>query len=57
MGVTCSTKRTITPAKAVEILAKHGTKVTLEEAQIILDLAYNFSILAIKQVVRDKKTK
>jgi len=48
MQIIYSTKRNITPAKAVEILAKHGTKVTLEEAQIILDFMYKFGKLAIE---------
>ena len=48
MEITYSTKRTVTPAKAIEILAKHGTKVTLYEAQIILDFMYKFGKLAIE---------
>jgi hypothetical protein len=48
MQIIYSTKRYITPAKAVEILAKHGTKITLEEAQIILDFMYKFGKLAIE---------
>ena len=48
MEIIYSTKRNITPAKAVEILAKYGTKVTLEDAQIILDLMYKFGKLAIE---------
>jgi hypothetical protein len=54
MEINYSGKRNVTPEKAVEILAKHGTKVTVEEAKIILDLAYNFSILAVNQIVIDK---
>ena len=57
MGIKTSNKRTITPEKAIEILAKHGTIVTIEEAKIILDFAYNFSILAVNQVVRNIKSK
>ncbi|RKR84307.1 hypothetical protein BDD43_4539 [Mucilaginibacter gracilis] len=48
MQIIYSTKHNITSAKAVEILAKHGTKVTLEEAQIILDFMYKFGKLAIE---------
>jgi hypothetical protein len=48
MEIIYSTKRNVTPAKAVEILAKHGTKATLEEAQIILDFMYKFGKLAIE---------
>lgn len=47
MEIIYSQKRNVTPAKAVEILAKYGTKVTLEEAQIILDFMYKFGRLAI----------
>jgi len=50
-------KRSVTPERAVEILRKHGTIVTLEEAKLILDFAYNFSILAVNQVIRNKKSK
>jgi hypothetical protein len=48
MELIFSPKRNITPAKAVEILAEHGTKITLEEAQIILDFMYKFGKLAIE---------
>lgn len=45
-------KRNITPEKAVEILKKHGTIVTLEEAKIMLDLMYKFAKLAVNQIVK-----
>lgn len=45
-------KRKVTPEKAIEILKKHGTIVTLEEAQIMLDLMYKFAKLAVNQVVK-----
>jgi len=48
MQIIYSTKRNVSPAKAVEILAEHGTKITLEEAQIILDFMYKFGKLAIE---------
>jgi hypothetical protein len=48
MQIIYSTTRNVTPAKAVKILAEHGTKVTLEEAQIILDFMYKFGKLAIE---------
>lgn len=48
-------KQNITPEKAIEILAKHGTIVTKEEAKLILEFMYKFSILAINQVVRNSK--
>ena len=48
MKIIYSTKRNITAAKAVKILAENGTKVTLEEAQKILDFMYKFGKLAIE---------
>ncbi|MEO3406846.1 hypothetical protein AAFN85_23215 [Mucilaginibacter sp. CAU 1740] len=48
MQIIYSNKRNVTPAKAVEILAGYGTKVTLEEAKIILDFMYKFGKLALE---------
>jgi hypothetical protein len=48
MEIIYSTKRNVTPAKAIEILAQNGTKVTVEEAKIILDFMYKFGKLAIE---------
>ena len=45
-------KRTITPEKAVEILKKHGTVVTLEEAKIIMSFMYKIGKLAVCQYVK-----
>lgn len=42
-------KRKISPHKAIEILEKQGIKITLEEAEIVLDLMYNFAKLALNQ--------
>jgi hypothetical protein len=42
-------KRSVTPEKAIEILKKHGTIVTLEEVKLILDFMYKFGKLAIDQ--------
>lgn len=47
-------KRSITPQKALEILNNHGTTVTFEEAKIILDFMYNFAILSVNQLVKNK---
>ncbi|RZK25607.1 MAG: hypothetical protein EOO43_05070 [Flavobacterium sp.] len=47
-------KRSITPQIAVEILREHGTTVTFEEAKIILDFMYNFAILSVNQLVKNK---
>lgn len=44
-------KQNVTPKKAIEILKKHGTVVTLEEAKIMLDLMYKFAKLAVNQSV------
>jgi hypothetical protein len=44
-------KRSVTPEKAIEILEKHGTIVTLEEVKLILDFMYKFGKLAIDQQV------
>jgi len=57
MQIIYSTKRNITPAKAVETLAEHGTKVTLEEAQIILDFMYKFGKLAIETELKTLEVK
>lgn len=48
-------RRTITPEKAVEILQEHGTIVTIEEAKLILEFMYKFAILAVNQIVKNKK--
>jgi hypothetical protein len=44
-------KRSVTAEKAVKLLKEHGTIVSLEEAQLILDLMYKFGKLAIDQQV------
>ena len=44
-------KRSVTPEKAIEILKKHGTIVTLVEVKLILDFMYKFGKLAIDQQV------
>lgn len=49
-------KRNISPEKAMKILAKHGTKVTRQEAKVILDFIYNFSILSVNQVIKYYKS-
>jgi hypothetical protein len=50
-------KITLTPEKAVKILAKHGQKVTLTEDRFILDFVYNFAILSSNQVLKDDRMK
>ncbi len=50
-------KRTITPERAVRVLAKYGQKITLAEARIILDFMYNFAILSANQVLKDDRMK
>lgn len=49
-------KRQITPQQAVAILGAYGTIVSIEEAKLILDFMYRFSILAINQIVKNKTT-
>lgn len=49
-------ERTITPEKAKEILAEHGTEVNIEQAKLILDFMYKFAILSVKQIVRQINT-
>lgn len=46
-----SDKRTISARKAMEILRKHGTVVSINEAEIILDFMYKFAKLSLKQVL------
>lgn len=46
-------KRSITPQKAKEILEEYGTTVTFEEAKLILDFMYKFSILSVNQYVSE----
>jgi hypothetical protein len=40
--------RKVTPQIAVEILKKHGTKVSLKEAEIILDFMYKMAKLTVE---------
>lgn len=49
-------KRKVTPDKAIEILEKYGTIVTREEAKLILDFMYKFSILSVNQIIRNSKS-
>ncbi len=48
-------KRTVTPEKAQKILAKHGTKISLEDAQIMLDFLYKLSNLSVSEVIKRTK--
>jgi hypothetical protein len=57
MELNYSQNRNITPAKAIKILEKHGTKVTTEEAQTILELMYKFSKLAIQMELETLEAK
>lgn len=47
-------RRHVTPEKAIGILEKHGVKISIQEAEIILDLLYNFAKLAVYQEVNIK---
>jgi len=52
-------KRTVTPEKAVQILAKHGTIIPPEKAKLILDFLYRIGNLsvsgALKRVKKPRK--
>lgn len=45
-------KRKITPEKAVEIMKKHGTEITIEEAKLMLDFLYKFAKLTLEIVFK-----
>lgn len=40
------------PEKAVDILQKHGTIITVEQAKIILDFLYQLSDIVVAQYLR-----
>lgn len=44
-------KRTLTPEKALKILAKHGTIISLEKAKIMLEFLYKLSNLSVSQTI------
>lgn len=44
-------KRSMTPEKLVQILDKHGTLVSIEKAEKILDLIYKLSNLSVKETL------
>jgi hypothetical protein len=44
-------KRKLTPARTVEILAKHGTVITVEEAVILLDFIEKMGKLSIEHAL------
>ncbi|MDP9078793.1 MAG: hypothetical protein M3O71_15295 [Bacteroidota bacterium] len=54
MNLPTAEKRLITPANAVEILRKNGTKVSMEEAEIILDFMYKMSNLTVENFSNSK---
>lgn len=45
-------KRTLTPQKVVKILAEHGTIITLEQAEIVLEFLYKLSNLSVSQAIK-----
>lgn len=45
----------LTPEKVVSILGKHGTKVSAEEAEIILQFMRKIADIAVNQYLYDKK--
>ncbi|WCT14953.1 hypothetical protein [Mucilaginibacter jinjuensis] len=44
-------KRNITPEQAIKILQEHGTNVTIEEVQKILDFLYKIGKLSVNQYI------
>jgi hypothetical protein len=44
-------KRTVTPEKAMKILAKHGTHISLETAELMLDFLYKLSNLSVSEAI------
>lgn len=50
-------KQSVTPEQAVEILRKYGTEITLEEAEIILNLMYKMSKFNIEQLSNNENSR
>ncbi|ROI02538.1 hypothetical protein EGI16_12935 [Chryseobacterium sp. G0240] len=48
-------RKKLTPEKVVNILGKHGTKVSAEEAEIILQFMRKIADVAVNQYLYDKK--
>lgn len=44
----------VTPEKVIKILEKHGTKVTLEEAKIILEFMRKLARITVNQYLRER---
>ncbi len=53
MDIIINKKRKIKTEDAIKILKEHGTIVTKEEAQVILDLSYEFAWIAVAQQNRE----
>lgn len=47
----------LSPEKAAEILAAHGTLVTVEQAKIILEFMYKLANLALTQYVTNESSR
>ena len=54
MDIRAAERRSITAAKAIEILKQKGTQVSLEEAEIILDFMYKMSKLTVDNFIKAK---
>lgn len=54
MGGKTFFKRRVTPEKAIEILRKHGTIVSIKEAEVILDFMYKLSKLTLEIILKDE---
>jgi hypothetical protein len=46
--------RKLSPEKAMEILCKHGTIVTKEQAELVIEFLYNLSEIAVAQYLRQE---
>lgn len=44
-------KRTVTAKKAVKILAEHGTVISPEDAELMLDFLYKLSNLSVQEAI------
>ena len=49
-------RKTLSPNKAVELLKKHGTNLSVEDAELILDFMNRMAALTIKNYQKTKRT-
>lgn len=46
--------RKLSPEKVIEVLCKHGTIVTREQAELVIEFLYNLSEIAVAQYLRQE---